>query len=74
MKRERRLDQQPSSQSSPSPKISQCLLAFAREFIRMGGTPEDRQNRLNAACSAWNMACACKGLLSAMLGPLDAEH
>lgn len=23
----------------------------------MGKTLEDRQNRLNAACSAWNMAC-----------------
>jgi hypothetical protein len=39
------------------PKISQSILEFAGDFIRMGDTPEDRQNRLTAACSAWNMAC-----------------
>jgi hypothetical protein len=57
MMRKRKPDQKPSSPSLPNPKLSQCLLAFAGEFIRMGGTLEDRQNRLNAACSAWNMAC-----------------
>ena len=30
---------------------------FAGEFIRSGKTLEEKQNRLNAACSAWNMAC-----------------
>ena len=53
MKRKRRL----SHQTPSSPKISKSLLDFAGEFIRMGDTLEDRQNRLNAACSAWNMAC-----------------
>jgi hypothetical protein len=32
-------------------------LDFAGDFIRFGNTLEDRQNRLTAACSAWNMAC-----------------
>jgi hypothetical protein len=39
------------------PKISKSILDFAGDFIRLGETLEDRQNRLNAACSAWNMAC-----------------
>jgi len=30
---------------------------FAGEFIQLGETLEDKQNRLNAACSAWNIAC-----------------
>lgn len=29
---------------------------FAGEFIRSGRTLEEKQNRLNAACSAWNIA------------------
>jgi hypothetical protein len=43
--------------SIAKPKISQSILEVAGDFIRMGKTLEDRQNRLNAACSAWNMAC-----------------
>jgi len=30
---------------------------FAGTFIGSGQTLEDRQDRLTAACSAWNMAC-----------------
>ena len=30
---------------------------FAGEFIRLGDTVEQKQIRVNAACSAWNMAC-----------------
>ena len=30
---------------------------FAGSFIRLGDTLEERQNYLNAACSAWNIAC-----------------
>jgi hypothetical protein len=53
MKRKNKSHPQPSGK----PKISQSILEFAGEFIRMGETLEDRQNRVNAACSAWNMAC-----------------
>jgi hypothetical protein len=45
---------------SPAPdkrKISQMIWEYAGDFIRMGGTPEERQSLLNAACSAWNIAC-----------------
>lgn len=57
MKRKKNKDRQQRPQPSARPKISQSLLDFAGEFIRFGDTLEDRQNRLNAACSAWNMAC-----------------
>lgn len=57
MKRKKSKDRQPRPQSSARPKISQSIWEFAGDFIRVGGTAEDRHNRLNAACSAWNMAC-----------------
>jgi len=38
-------------------KVSEMIWQFAGEFIRSGKTLEEKQNRLNAACSAWNMAC-----------------
>jgi hypothetical protein len=30
---------------------------FAGGFIRLAEAPEQRQSHLNAACSAWNIAC-----------------
>lgn len=38
-------------------KISGRIWEFAGDFIRMGDTPEERQSLLNAACSAWSIAC-----------------
>jgi len=38
-------------------KISDMLWAFAGDFIRLGTTQEQKQSHLNAACSAWNIAC-----------------
>lgn len=38
-------------------KLSQRIWDFAGEFIRLGETAEDQQSLLNAACSAWNIAC-----------------
>ena len=43
--------------SSSKRKVSEMIWSFAGEFIRFGDTLEERQNLLNAACSAWNMAC-----------------
>ena len=40
---------------------------FAGEFISLGSTLEDKQNRLNAACSAWNMACNLPEVLNKSL-------
>lgn len=43
--------------SGSTQKISAMVWEFAGEFIQLGQTLEDKQNRLNAACSAWNLAC-----------------
>ena len=38
-------------------KMSEMILEMGAGFVGVGDTLEERQNRLNAACSAWNMAC-----------------
>jgi len=40
-----------------SPKISKMLLDVAGEYIAMGDDEEDKQQYLNGAVSAWNIAC-----------------
>src|SRR5277367_5712907 len=42
---------------SPKRKMSEMISEMAAGFLRRGDSIEERQNRLNAACSAWNMAC-----------------
>lgn len=37
--------------------MSEMISDMAAHFISVGKTPEERQSRLTAACSAWNMAC-----------------
>jgi hypothetical protein len=38
-------------------KISEMVLDFASEFIEMGENIEEKQQYLNSAVSAWNIAC-----------------
>ena len=38
-------------------KISDMIWELGGDFIRIAETVEQRQSRLNAVCSAWNMAC-----------------
>ena len=57
-----------ASQPSARPKISQSLWEFAGDFIRMGDTLEQRQSYLNAACSAWNIACNMPEATDAIIG------
>ncbi len=42
---------------SPKRKLSEMISEMAAQFISVGKTPEEKQSRLTAACSAWNMAC-----------------
>ena len=42
---------------SPKRKMSEMISEMAADFISLGDTAEEKQNRLNATCSAWNMAC-----------------
>lgn len=37
-------------------KISQLICQYASDYINMGETIEERQNCLNQACTAWNIA------------------
>ena len=37
-------------------KISQMILEFASDYIDLGETIEKKQDYLNAACIAWNIA------------------
>lgn len=43
---------------SPKQKMSEMISEIGGTFISVGKTLTERQNRLTAACSAWNMACA----------------
>jgi hypothetical protein len=38
-------------------KMSEIIWEYAGDFIRMGDTPEQKESLLNAACSAWSIAC-----------------
>lgn len=38
-------------------KMSEMISEMAAGFLGVGDTIGELQNRLNAACSAWNMAC-----------------
>jgi hypothetical protein len=44
--------------TSAKRKISEMISEMAVGFLGVGDTIGERENRLNAACSAWNMACA----------------
>jgi hypothetical protein len=37
--------------------MSEMISEMAKGFLGVGDTIGERQNRLNAACNAWNMAC-----------------
>ena len=45
------------SKTSTKRKMSEMISEVAAGFLGVGDTIEERQSRLNAACSAWNMAC-----------------
>ncbi len=42
--------------TSPEIKISELIGQFASDHINMGEDTEERQNYLNGACTAWNIA------------------
>jgi hypothetical protein len=44
--------------TSAKRKISEMISEMAVGFLAVGDTIGKRENRLNAACTAWNMACA----------------
>jgi len=42
--------------TSPEIKMSELISEFASDYINMGEDTEERQNYLNGACTAWNIA------------------
>ncbi len=48
-----------SNDTDPSGKrkMSEMISEMAAGFLGVGNTLEERQNRLNAACTAWNLSC-----------------
>jgi hypothetical protein len=46
-----------NADSSANLKMSEMISEMAAGFLGVGKTPEEKQHRLTAACSAWNMAC-----------------
>jgi len=42
--------------------MSEMISEMAAGFLGVGDTIGERQNRLNAACTAWNMACGSPGV------------
>lgn len=51
------MDDRMEPNESPKRKMSEVILDMAAGFISPGKTLAERQNRLIAVCSAWNMAC-----------------
>jgi len=56
------MSQRKQSKTSPKRKMSEMISEMAAGFLGVGHTIEERQNRLNAACTAWNMACVTPGV------------
>ena len=51
------MTQSNNTDASGKPKMSEMISEMAAGFLGVGKTIEEKQNRLNAACSAWNLAC-----------------
>ena len=51
------MTQPTGSDPSTKRKMSEMISEMAVGFLGVGNTIGERQNRLNAACTAWNMAC-----------------
>jgi hypothetical protein len=59
--------------TSPKIKMSELISEYASDYINMGEDTEDRQNYLNGACTAWNIAILDeKHREGALRGAIDA--
>jgi hypothetical protein len=56
------------------PKISEMVIDFAGDFLRLGETPDKRRNLLTAACSAWNLACSPAEAMGELLDQFMANY
>ena len=60
-----------NSDPSPKRKMSEMISEMAGNFIGVGKSAEEKQSRLPASCSAWNMAC---GSLDVRQRQLEQRH
>lgn len=60
--------------NSPKRKMSEMIVQMGEGFIGVGKTVEERQNRLNAACNAWNMACGSPEVRQRQLDQYGKEY
>ncbi|MCK9420538.1 MAG: hypothetical protein M0R70_14295 [Nitrospirae bacterium] len=55
-------------------KVSKMIEQFAADYISMGETNEERQNYLNSACTAWNIAVLPEHARESALRHLAEEY
>jgi hypothetical protein len=55
-------------------KISEMVLDFAGDYIAMGEDIEDKQQYLNSAVSAWNIACLDEKTMKRSIKKYMAEY
>ena len=60
--------------TSPEVKMSELIGEYASDYINMGESTEERQNYLNGACSAWNIAVLPEHLREEALRRNIAEY
>ena len=66
--------EQPVQPGPPKRKLSEMISEFAGDFIRLGETPEAKQNYLTGACTAWNIASALPGRRKKLVDDFVAEY
>ena len=55
-KRSRKKRSRVQKANSSKMKMSEMIINYASDYIRLGDSLEEKQSYLNAACSAWNIA------------------
>lgn len=58
MKRKKKSRQRSRPKRQRQRKMSEMILEIASDFIHGASSTQEKQNRLEAACSAWNIACS----------------
>ena len=66
--------QDEKSDSPAKRKMSEMISEVAAGFLGVGDTIGERQNRLNAACNAWNMACGSSDVRQRQLDQYRAGY
>ena len=74
MNRRKRKPRRQSGRTTGKLKLSEMIWEMAGDFVDTGETPEERESLLNAACSAWNIACASPDRRNRQLSHYTSEY